>query len=168
MGVLNRHFEKLLQCDTRLKALHEKNLVIVDSCFYDNRNIQIDRQHSLHYQSVLSDHPSVQSLTMSGLNDHLQHALCSVDNFQGHHTVQGPQNDSQLTHHHMVESRFKLEGLQTESMQQTLRNHGDFGGPPRIQHPQGGFQLQFSSASPSSGMCIYDVPCSLHLCVYEV
>ena len=157
VGILNRHFEKLLQCDLRLKALCDQNRVIVDSCFFDNCNIQIDSRHMRNYQSVLSDQHSLRSLTMSGLSDdHLQHtALCSADSMRGHVTVQGLQIDPQITHHHMgekIRNGFTLEGLKPEPLQKTLHNRNDLGGVTGFSQHQGSFQLQFSSASPSSGM----------------
>jgi hypothetical protein len=154
----------------RLKALHAKNLVIVDSCFYDSCNIPLDRQNGLHYHTVLSDHLSAKSLSMSRLSNHLQQSALS--SFQGHCTAQRPQHDSQFTQQPTVDQRFTLDESQTESMQHTVRKHNNFGGPSRILNSQGGFQLQFSSSSPSSGKyfncqrkACASVHCAEHICV---
>jgi hypothetical protein len=117
--------------------------------------MQIDERHALHYQGVLSDHHSLEALTMTGLSeDHLKHpALCGVDSMKGNLTVQGLQHDPQLAHHHMgenIRNGFTIEGLNPDSRQQTLNHQNELGGVPVIH--QGSFQLQFSSASPSSGL----------------
>lgn len=160
VGVLNRHFEKLLQCDVRLKTLHEQTRGIVDSHFFDNRSMQIDRQHLLHYQSVLSEHTTLQPLTMGGLKDEpLQHAgaVRAVDSLQSHLTVQALQNEplQHITPHHgaveNVKSSFRLEGLKSEPLQCAVPIPNDSAPVAGVRHRQGGFQLQFSTAaSPSS------------------
>eukprot|EP00250_Pteridium_aquilinum_P035023 c8478_g1_i1 orf=101-2176(+) len=159
VGVLNKHFEKLLQCDARLKALNDQTRSIQDSCFFDNRSMQIDRQHMLHYQSVLADHAALQPLTIGGMTDEalLQPAAVrAVDCSQSHVSVQGFQNEplQHLSPHHVAVENIKsirLEGLSSEPLQRAVPIHSDVAPGSGVHHRQGGFQLQFATAaSPSS------------------
>ncbi|KAI5067552.1 hypothetical protein GOP47_0018080 [Adiantum capillus-veneris] len=155
-GVLNRHFEKLLQCDDRLKALNEQTHSIQDSSFYDNKNIQIDRHHMLHLQSVLSEHAALQPLTITDDVLLQPSAVHSVDCSQSHLSVQGFQNEPSQhfsPHHGGVENvrSVRMDGLRNEPLQQRDHFHHDIGLGVEHRHRQGGFQLQFAAAaSPSS------------------
>lgn len=158
VGVLNRHFEKLLQCDVRLKALNEQTHSIQDSCFFDNRSIQIDRQHMLHYQSVLSDHHvALQPLTLAD-EALLQSPVAAhaTDPSQSHFSAQGFQSEP-LQHfsprHGGLENMrsVRMDGMRSEPLQRRDHYHHDVGSGVDPRHRQGGFHLQFTAAaSPSS------------------
>lgn len=120
VGVLNRHFEKLLQCDARLKALNEQTRSIQDSYFFDNRGMQIDRQHLLNYQTVISDCAVLQPLAMGGMSDEaLLPTICVVDCSQIHQGFQNEPLQHLLPHHAIVENRngSRLEGIRSEPSQ---------------------------------------------------
>ncbi|MCO5569558.1 hypothetical protein L7F22_023273 [Adiantum nelumboides] len=155
-GVFNRHFEKLLQCDDRLKALNEQTRSIQDSCFFDSRSIQIDRQHMLHYQSVLSDHAALQPLTIADDGLLQPSAVCAVDCSQSHLSSQGFQNEPSQhfsPHHRGVENVriVRMEAVRNEPLQYRDNFHRDIGSAVEPRLRQGGLQLQFAgAASPSS------------------
>ncbi|MCO5554967.1 hypothetical protein L7F22_008507 [Adiantum nelumboides] len=155
-GVFNRHFEKLLQCDDRLKALNEQTRSIQDSCFFDSRSIQIDRQHMLHYQSVLSDHAALQPLTIADGGLLQPSAVCAVDCSQSHLSSQGFQNEPSQhfsPHHRGVENVriVRMEAVRNEPLQYRDHFHRDIGSAVEPRLRQGGLQLQFAgAASPSS------------------
>ncbi|KAH7315990.1 hypothetical protein KP509_21G073300 [Ceratopteris richardii] len=154
VGVLNRHFEKLLQCDARLNALNEQTHDIQDSCFFDSRSIQIDRQQMLQYHSILSEHGTLQPLAM-GNEVLLQSAAGHVtagDCVPNHVSIHGFQNEPL----HFSSHRESIKNIRTEeSRNQPLQHgnhfHNDAGPGAEPRHHQGGFQLQFAAAaSPSS------------------
>lgn len=63
-GVLNRHFEKLMQCDPRLKNLSERTIPFSGSPFFEGQNLMLDmhRHHQYLYPGNI-----MTSMTLGGL-----------------------------------------------------------------------------------------------------
>eukprot|EP00249_Psilotum_nudum_P020168 c27585_g2_i1 orf=270-2021(+) len=70
-GILNRHLEKLFQCEPRLKALNERTSVIKDSLFFDLQ-IPFDNQQELHHQDNFSYQDTRYHMLFKGVEP-LQH-----------------------------------------------------------------------------------------------
>lgn len=164
-AVLNRHFEKLLQCDARLKALNEQTGAITDSYFFENRSMHMDRQQILHYQTVFSDHGVPHPRPIEGLkNEPLQHAAPAdgtIEGIQGHLLVEKQKNEplQNSTVHSNIESNqchLTIEQLKTEPLQHAAPVQSDltYVAPlTGILRPQRGLQMQLSDVtSPSSGI----------------
>ncbi|XP_057828885.2 uncharacterized protein LOC131040027 isoform X2 [Cryptomeria japonica] len=63
-GVLNRHFEKLIQCDPRLKILSENTIPFSGSPFFEGQNFMLDmhRHHQYLYPGNISTSMALGSL----------------------------------------------------------------------------------------------------------
>lgn len=160
-GVLNRHFEKLLQCDMRLKALSEQTHAITDSLFFDNRSMHIERQHMLHYQSLLSDQSALLPLAIEEQDgDHLQRPAAlhtSIESIQGPRTIDRLKREAAQ---HVAPIHSSVESLQgylsekNEPTQHAVPVHGDhtYVAPVTSSlQPDRRLDMQFSdAASPSS------------------
>eukprot|EP00249_Psilotum_nudum_P020167 c27585_g1_i1 orf=589-2349(+) len=66
-GILNRHLEKLFQCEPRLKALSERASTIENSLFFEPQ-IPVDEQQDLHFQSMISHQQTSHHMVFEGLD----------------------------------------------------------------------------------------------------
>ncbi len=93
-GVLNKHYEKLVQCDPRLKALVEGTLVVGPSLPCDQTDSMFEGWSALHLSKTLS--PLTHAF--EGLSYQPQMLLSHYSSLQHRHKMTGlipePQADS--------------------------------------------------------------------------
>lgn len=151
-GVLNRHFEKLLKCDSRLKVLSEQGNSVTNSCFFGNKSMHINsRQHMLHYEAACSEHTSFLPSVPKGFkNEVVQHAtdVCTdVNSIESQLVVEGQQHHPSYT----APVYSTVEGLKHEPLQHAVSLSSDSAPKSVVSQLQRGSGMQFSVvASPSS------------------
>lgn len=151
-GVLNRHFEKLLKCDSRLKVLSEQGNSVTNSCFFENKSMHINsRQQKLHYESALSEHTAfLPSAPKSFTNEVVHHAtdVCTEGNsIESQLVVEGRQHHPSYT----APVYSAVEGLKHEPLHHAVSVSSDSAPKSVVSQLQRGSGMQFSVvASPSS------------------
>ncbi|CAK9257150.1 unnamed protein product [Sphagnum jensenii] len=124
-GVLNKHYEKLLQCDPRLKALVEGTLVIGPSPFFEHSDYMFEGQSAVHLPKTLSH----STYAFEGFNYQPQPLLSPYSFLQGNCKMTGvvPEStaDSRLMDMHMSNMSSPSSGLEIQASNEDCNSDSD-------------------------------------------